>query len=270
MNKSIGIVYEEDDYSVFKHLHGNRSVEPVRIQKITESINKVGWVRNPIIVNENMEIVDGQGRFEVLKQLKMPIQYVVAYGAGVKECQSMNIGQGNWKPIDFVKSYAELGNASYALFLNLINRYPQFTLSQLVGVVKNDIYTNGSSIQGVKNGSLVLTQEQFEEVVCALESVIEFIPYLDKIDGSQRVKYTGVVWVLRNTKADRQRLLDVIKKGYPTISPVVDTRKDIFLADLSELYNKRLSPQKCLYFDTEYKQFAKEKAAAERAATNKL
>ena len=259
MQKTIGVVYEEDDYGVFKHMKGNRFVDPVRIKKIKESIEKVGWVRNPIIVNEHMEIIDGQGRFEVLKSLGLPIQYVVAYGAGVKECQNMNIGQGNWRLIDFVKSYAELGNSNYALFLNLINKYEKYlTLSQVSGIIQNIIIVNGFNTNLIKGGDFTVTQTQYEESVRIIDQLIDFIPFLDKIPGSQRVKYTGIAWIIRNTDVDAQRLLNVLKNGWPTISPVVDTRKDIFLADLSELYNKRLSPKKCLYFDTEYKKFEKE------------
>lgn len=59
MAKEIGIVYEESDYSVFKPLLGNRIVDDFRKSKIKSSINKVGWIKNPIVVNEKLQVIDG-------------------------------------------------------------------------------------------------------------------------------------------------------------------------------------------------------------------
>lgn len=45
-------VYTTNDYSIFKRLPGNRDIPESRISKIVESIQSIGWVHNPIIVNE--------------------------------------------------------------------------------------------------------------------------------------------------------------------------------------------------------------------------
>lgn len=86
-------IYCTSDYTVFKKLLGNRVVLEQRKNTIKNSIIENGYVRNPIVVNEKMEIIDGQGRFEALKELKLPIEYVIAYGAGQKECIALNANQ---------------------------------------------------------------------------------------------------------------------------------------------------------------------------------
>ena len=35
-----------------------------------------------IIVNENYEIIDGQHRFEVIKELNLPLRYIICEGYG--------------------------------------------------------------------------------------------------------------------------------------------------------------------------------------------
>lgn len=65
-------VYVTDKYSIFRRLSGNRDVKEARVKKIMRSIEKVGYIPNPIIVNENMEVVDGQGRLEAVKRLGLP------------------------------------------------------------------------------------------------------------------------------------------------------------------------------------------------------
>ena len=96
-------VYTTTDYSIFKKLEGNRTVKQKRINAITESVSAVGWVTNPIIVNENMEIIDGQGRLEVLKSMNLPVDYVIQAGAGLKECQEINLHTMIWTSEEMIR-----------------------------------------------------------------------------------------------------------------------------------------------------------------------
>ena len=45
------------DYHLFKFMPGNRAIKN-RAENIKESIEKIGWISNPIIVNQDMEIID--------------------------------------------------------------------------------------------------------------------------------------------------------------------------------------------------------------------
>lgn len=91
--RQVGAIYSSEDYSVFRKLNGNRSVLEQRKNMIMASITERGWIRNPVVVNEKMEIIDGQGRFEALKELGLPIEYVVAKGASISDCIALNIKQ---------------------------------------------------------------------------------------------------------------------------------------------------------------------------------
>ena len=70
-------IYITKDYSIFKKLTGNRSTELERITKICDSIREVGYITSPILVNENMEVIDGQGRLEAFKELGIPVEYII-------------------------------------------------------------------------------------------------------------------------------------------------------------------------------------------------
>ena len=150
-------VYTTNDYSIFKRLPGNRDIPESRISKIVESIQSIGWVHNPIIVNEKMEVIDGQGRLTALQRLKMPVEYVVAPGAGNKECIYMNMNMVNWKLPDFVKSYAEQGNENYQRLLSLMERYANGNLN----IISTALYRiSKAKLRDIKEGTLQLTEEQ--------------------------------------------------------------------------------------------------------------
>ena len=65
------VVKSTKNYEMFQKLEGNRPVLERRINKIIASINNVGYITSPIIVNDKYEVIDGQGRLEALKQLKL-------------------------------------------------------------------------------------------------------------------------------------------------------------------------------------------------------
>ena len=89
MGKIIGNIYEETDYTKFRKLPDNRDVLSNRLTKLEASLSERA-ILNPIIVNEKMQIIDGQGRYEALKRMGKPIQYVVAKGANSDDCKRMN------------------------------------------------------------------------------------------------------------------------------------------------------------------------------------
>ena len=74
MKESKFKIYETTSYSQFKTMEGNRAVKDGRVNKIVESINKIGYVLSPILVNEKMEVIDGQGRLSALERDKLRLR----------------------------------------------------------------------------------------------------------------------------------------------------------------------------------------------------
>lgn len=250
-----GYVFSTTDYSRFKMLEGNRDVVESRKQKILNSIREVGYVRNPIVINKNYEIIDGQGRFEALKELGLPIEYVTSKDAGLEECVALNLGQTNWKSIDYIKSYATRGNENYTRFLGCLNEHKWISVQELYGIVSNKIVGYGGLAQSVNQGKLVFTEKRRWQIEKSLAFLMGVKDELKMIKGSRRVLITSIAWVINNTKCDTKRLRKIVQEKYPIINPVVTA--DHFLDDLSNIYNKGIKSDKCIYFDTEYKKFVK-------------
>lgn len=259
MAKVIGEIYEETDYSVFKHLAGNRAVKPSRAKKIRDSIEKVGYVLNPIIVNKEMQVIDGQGRLAALKELGLPVIYTIDENAGINECMSMNIGQTNWGIIDYIEMYASIGVEDYVRFLEVYKEFhPKgMTIDEMCGICLNRLITNGYGSSTIKNGELKFTEKQRKDARPLFEFLVRIRKPLDAIPGSGRVKKTAVAWIVRNTSCDCGRLERIIMTQYPIIDPVVDTAPLIFMGQLSELYNKRLGAKNSIFFETEYRMWLK-------------
>lgn len=263
-NTAVGLIYTTNDYEQFKHLIGNRDVDGSRVKRIEESINAVGYVMNPIVVNEKMEVIDGQGRLEVMKKMGLPVYYVVSEGAGVAECRQLNIGQKNWYPIDFIKSYADGGNENYERLLKLIKSKEgtMFSADLCVSVVKNKIaFRRTNATKAFKSGEFTASQDEIEQADRAMQFALMHDAGVRGISGSLRVISSTVCWVVRNTNVDKYRLGKILDEKYPIFSPVCDEAYTKFLDELSGVYNRGLRGiAKRIYLSEEYGRFQRGEA----------
>lgn len=213
-------VYTTSDYAKFKRLTGNRDIPESRISKIIESIQSIGWVHNPIVVNEHMEVIDGQGRLTALKRLKMPVEYVIALGASTKECIYMNMNMVNWKLPDFVKSYAEQGNENYQRLVKLMEKYVGGNLN----IISTALYrVSKSRLRAIKDGSLQLTEEQYQAAIPRLEFVEPLLRKLNpkKLPGSLITLMQTLVYYFDYDEVDKDRLAYSIEKYIYNSTPWV-------------------------------------------------
>ena len=81
--EEIGNIYKTNDYSQFKFLLGNRTINKANLMRIKKSmINK--HLICPIIVNKNREIIDGQHRFVAQKELELDVYFIMIEGYGLE------------------------------------------------------------------------------------------------------------------------------------------------------------------------------------------
>ena len=240
-------VYETSDYSKFKRFKGNRDIACAK--RIIESINKIGYIPNPIIVNEKFEVIDGQNRLFALEELGMPVQYYVIQEIGIEEARALNLGRTNWKPIDYIESYAESGYESYQALFELINEYKGIYSSQeLVGMLQNKIIYNGWCLTKIRDGNFTLSEKDYQRTLERIKDMKALEQIFEKIPGQRRTIVTGIAWCLSVEGCDKARFIDIIKNKYPLIRPVVEV--ELYLQDLTKLYNKGLkNSEKRIDFD---------------------
>lgn len=146
-----GTVKQTDDYSIFKKLKGNREPDEKHVNLIRKNMLLNGNLTSnfPIVVNENMEVVDGQHRVEALKTLSWPVFYRVEEHLNIDNVRAINRAARNWSWKDYAESYASLGKVDYRRFLNLHEEfgYGYGVLARYCG-----LDTIAARKNGVKNG----------------------------------------------------------------------------------------------------------------------
>jgi hypothetical protein len=115
-------VQTTNDYSKFKIIGGNRNIMPTHVSRLVKSMSEV-YLFTVITVNRRHEIIDGQHRFEAIKQLGLPLNYVVCPDYGLNEVQIFNQCSRNWTSQDFIDGYIDLGNKNYQVLKDFITKY---------------------------------------------------------------------------------------------------------------------------------------------------
>lgn len=174
------IVHETTKYDSFKKLLGNRAVSEMRKRQIRESILAVGYITSPLVVNEKLEVIDGQGRLAVLEELGLPVEYVIHEGAGIRECIKMNAHQVQWKVADYVESFAAQGMESYIIVSDALRKYPALGLDPVLCALSG---TGSHGCPAVKAGTYRHSPEHLELAQMALEYLNSLMAYKKSFRG---------------------------------------------------------------------------------------
>jgi hypothetical protein len=147
--QEVNKVYKTDDLSIFKSIDGNRVANLQHVKRLTDSIKIYGMKCNPILVNEKMEVIDGQHRLIAAKEAKSFVYYIVINGYTLNEVHTLNLNQKNWTKKDFMEGYANMGIESYIKLSKFVEKNNDFGFTDCVSLCSN--------ISGVDN--LNLTQK---------------------------------------------------------------------------------------------------------------
>lgn len=234
----INRVMRTRNYEQFKTLLGNRLDAEVRGKTIARSIKENGYIFNPIVVNENYEVIDGQGRLCALKDLNLPVDYIVVSGLKVKDCITLNIYQKAWSMKDYIKSYADMGNSSYMRLNNLISRYKAIPYMTVISSVMDRQGSSSKDVVHIKSGLLELDEETYNKAQNRLNYVMRFVDTINAANkGKRDYILRAIIFAYDQPEIDNERLLETFRRLYASkvANPFVDI--DGALKSLSACYN---------------------------------
>lgn len=220
------------DYEKFKSIIGNRNIVLPHIKKLVATIksdNLTEYV--PILVNEKMEVIDGQHRLSALQELGLPVKYVVLDGADLATVQMLNSSSRSWSLKDYVESYASRGNENYIILSEYIRKY-DLPISVCVPLLVGGEGRGNGDL--VRSGNLVVKYESFANAIGTYMSFIR--QYVDKAIFRNRDFLRACVKILKSD-VNRKQLLRKLKLFGSLIKPQV-SRED-YLREFERIYNYR-------------------------------
>jgi hypothetical protein len=168
------------DYHLFKTLKGNRPIDQKHVSNLMKAMRSHDLLI-PITVNEKMQILDGQHRFEARKRLHYTVPYYVTSGEdfGLEQVQAINATQKSWTNKDFARSFITLGNKEYEVYQWFLDTYKLPHNESVNLLMGNSIADGGKHVKQVfQSGNFKVNDLMGAKKVALMLSEIQpFFPH---------------------------------------------------------------------------------------------
>lgn len=126
-------IFTTRDYDRFKVIMSNREVDMVHVRRLSKSIRRKNllYIR-PVIVNSDMQIIDGQHRVEACRLIGEWVHYIKVDNLGKEDIAVLNTAQKNWRLMDFINFFAIEGNKDFIELSKAINQFPGIKISLIL------------------------------------------------------------------------------------------------------------------------------------------
>lgn len=107
-------IEKTSNYELFDVIGENRPIDMTHVKHLAKSISKQNLLdSNPILVNENLEVIDGQHRLKAAELLGVPIYYIINRSLTLDSMAMLNDIQKKWDYPTYISHYAARGFPDY-------------------------------------------------------------------------------------------------------------------------------------------------------------
>lgn len=231
-----------NDYGIFKTIDGNRTVSKEHVSRLAAAMEEMNLQKFfPILVNENMEIIDGQHRLMAAARLGLPVHYEKVKGLTIENVVSINTNMRKWTLSDFIDSYIELGKSDYSVLKRFIEEH-HMGASLSAGLLMGFQALRGGShiAQIIKDGKFRVGS--FEQAELIADWVHQLQHYSDFSISQDREFILALFKLHHNEKFDFERLVAKLKMSSDKIQKRHSDKYYLIL--IEELYNWGMSKNK--------------------------
>jgi len=229
MVKHSNQVHKTTDYFLFKPIEGNRNKNLLHINRLKKSMAD-NYLFTVIIVNEKYEIIDGQHRFDVIQELKLPLNYIVCNGYGLNEVHILNQNSKTWTSDDYLDGYCKLGYKDYL-------KYKEFKELYGIGHYECMWLLNGSQLsnptQVFFTGDFKI--KNYNEACKIIEKIMLVEPYYQ--EWKRRSFILAMLQLFKNPNFELTEFLQKLKLQPTALSNCSTTNQYVSL--IEEIYNYR-------------------------------
>lgn len=146
-------IYKTKNYDQFKFVRWNRLVKPDHLESLQKSLEN-GLFSIPILVNKDMEVLDGQHRLMVCKKLDIPVLYTIEKEdvSSHKIIIALNTRTKVWELRDYFEAYKQAGREEYIKMVEFMETYKEFRQIRMY-VYLFALTTNNVSYEDIRGGT---------------------------------------------------------------------------------------------------------------------
>lgn len=148
------------DYEIFKSITSNREVDERHVNRLVKAIKKHNLLHiNPIICNENLEIIDGQHRLEAAKIIGgIYIYYIIDNIVSKQDIALINSNSKNWTIMDYINYWTIEKKPGFDKLSQFLYENPSIPGGTAIMLMS---YSGNRDLNGLKNGTIDISNYQF-------------------------------------------------------------------------------------------------------------
>jgi hypothetical protein len=230
-------IYFTKEYGRFKFLKGNRDINERKVEKIIDSIHEgVDILRYaPVIVNENMEIIDGQHRFAVSQQLKANVYYVIHKSADLSIVPAINSKSSKWRTVDFLNSYLDLKKEQYEILYDFItNKFDRLNLPTAIKLLYSGGTHDNGAMEAFRDGLYDVRHLDEATQICKL--LKDFEPHTDNPFSGRFIEVATKL--LKSEKYNHSLMIEKLNQSGRRIERIQSAKS--IIEDMESIINHRL------------------------------
>lgn len=233
MSELTNVIQQTSDYDKFSFLSNNREYNRKHVENLKKAFVENGNLTmvQPILVNENYEIIDGQHRFVAAQELGQPLFYTMVSGLGIENALSMNILHRSWTSEDYARSYALSGKKGYIDYLNLREEFPFASHSIMLSYIANAV--RQTPHKKFREGDLVI-----EDLVTVRQRLENLGEIREIAPMHTSTHFAEALLKIMNSDLYKQAQMVAKLKTYPNRLQRFASTSD-YLKALEDLYNFR-------------------------------
>ncbi len=174
------MIKKTTDYDMFQKSSRNREIDSNNLSRLIRSLQDHNLLeKNPIKVNSDLVVIDGQHRLEACKALGVPVYYEIGDWS-IPDMLTLNMAQKAWTQADFISYHAnsEPKNQNYVRILKLCDASNE----SVNGVIKVVLGYNHRLATDLRNGSLRFSEQNLSDAIIKMRDVKTVCDYLADLE----------------------------------------------------------------------------------------
>ncbi len=162
------------DYDSFKLIFGNRNFG-IR-QSLKESMTKKNdLLIFPILVNASMEVLDGQNRLAIARELGLEVYYRIVDNFTIDDIRRWNSSSITWNMLDYLNSFCACGKEEYIKIKKYIEKY-SIEITNFIGLFGVQKYKSDAlRLFRIGECQLKHTDEELDKIIMLIKDIEQIV-----------------------------------------------------------------------------------------------
>lgn len=217
------------DYDLFQEITSNREVNPKHVRKLMAEIQRKNLLHvNPILVDDKMQVIDGQHRLAAARALGVEIYYLEDGSIQKEDIALLNSNKRNWSLMDYINYHGAEKRPGFDVLSKFIIQNPAMTVSTAIKLLSPD---NRRSTEQIREGNINVSN---------LHQAVEIASFCKWLRNHYDAAYEDrIVMAIRKLWEaegfDEEQLVAKIEGQPRSLVPVINAKQAVEM--FTEIYN---------------------------------